>query len=52
LHKIDCSKETAVVHFEDHESAKIAKENGAKVSTKFPDIGAIFFGKAGPIFFA
>jgi hypothetical protein len=35
----------AIIHFGSHEEAKNAKENGRKVSEKYPEIGAIFFGK-------
>ena len=37
--------DVAIIHFENHEEAKNAKENGKKVSEKYPEIGAIFFGK-------
>ena len=40
------AKEMAVVHFDNHGSAKKAKENGFTITPKLPDIGAIFYGKS------
>ena len=43
---VSATKENAFVHFDSHDAAKSAKENGVKVSPKLPNIGAIFFGKS------
>jgi hypothetical protein len=39
----------AIVHFDSHESAKKAKENGFTITPKLPDIGSIFYGKLGTV---
>ena len=36
-------KQTAIIHFMDHKSARKAKEKGHLISTKIPPIGAIFY---------
>ena len=43
---VSSAKEMAIVHFESHDSAKNAKENGLAITPKLI-IGAIFFGKSG-----
>ena len=43
---VSSAKEMAIVHFENHDSAKNAKENGLAITPNL-SIGAIFFGKSG-----
>jgi hypothetical protein len=40
---VNLKKFSATVHFEDHKSAKKAKEKGLMISAKIPPIGAIFY---------
>lgn len=42
---INIKKAKATILFEDHKSAKKAKEKGLTISPKIPDIGAIFYHK-------
>ena len=42
---VNPAKEAAAVHFDNHESARAAKENGLTITPKLPNIGAIFYAK-------
>ena len=47
VHKIvlNAKKSMATVHFEDHKSARKAKEKGLTINPQIPKIGAIFYSK-------
>lgn len=40
---VNLKKSTAIVHFDDHKSAKKAKEKGQSINPQIPSIGAIFY---------
>lgn len=40
---VNLKKATATIHFEDHKSAKKAKEKGHTINAQIPPIGAIFY---------